>query len=191
MPASLPPHSGARAARARPAHAQLRLGQPGQARAAGRVERAELHLQGCACALHVHCMCTACALHVHCMCTACALRVHCVCIPRRARSHVQLPARRHGQVHSERRAVGPGPCNVPRHPLLQAGAPQPTHRARQPAPQPAPRTTHGSLSRAAHLCAGLARAMRYAYTLLIHTRTSYISPLRRARTASSPPSSAR
>ena len=77
MPASLPPHSGARAARARPAHAQLRLGQPGQARAAGRVERAELHLQGCACALHVHCMCTACALHVHCMCTACALHVHC------------------------------------------------------------------------------------------------------------------
>ena len=132
-----------------------------------------------------------CARHVHCMCTACALHVHCVCIPRRARSHVQLPARRHGQVHSERRAVGPGPCNVPRHPLLQAGAPQPTHRARQPAPQPAPRTTHGSLSRAAHLCAGLARAMRYAYTLLIHTRTSYISPLRRARTASSPPSSAR
>ena len=73
MPASLPPHSGARAARARPAHAQLRLGQPGQARAAGRVERAELHLQGCACALHVHCMCTACALRVHRMRTACTL----------------------------------------------------------------------------------------------------------------------
>ena len=61
MPASLPPHSGACAARARPAHTQLRLGQPGQARATGRLEGAELHLQGCAYALHARCMRAACA----------------------------------------------------------------------------------------------------------------------------------
>ena len=91
MPASLPPHSGARAARARPAHAQLRLGQPGQARAAGRVERAELHLQGCACALHVHCMCTACALRVHRMRTACTLPALYLRAPYTLRMRLPLP----------------------------------------------------------------------------------------------------
>ena len=126
------------------------------------------------CALHVHCMCTACALHVHVryMCTACALHVRCMCIARRARSHVQLPARCHGQVHSERRAVGFGPRHVPHPHLLQAGTPQPAHRARQPAPQPAlqpaPRIAHGSLSRAAHLYAGPASDETY----IAHTRTS-------------------
>ena len=75
-------------------------------------------------------------------------------------------------MHGERRAVGLGSRHVPRHPLLQAGAPQtapqPVHGSPRCSPQPPQQPAHGSLSRAAHLCAGQASDEIYISHTCMH-----------------------
>ena len=155
------------------------------------------------CALHVRCMCTACALHVHVryMCTACALHVHCMCAACASPGELALMYNcpRAATVKCTASGVLWALDRATFRTLICSKQARRSPRTGHGSPRRSPRCSPRRASRtvaslARHTSMRGRRAMRHTSLILVHhlhiTSTSTSASLRRARTASSPPSSA-